>query len=170
MISDEYRRLNAQMHSESKFTGPDALAHIPAILECAAHLGAETVLDYGCGCAVLADLLPLSIQNYDPAIESFSRDPLPADLVVSIDVLEHVEPEMLAQVLEHIRSKALKGAYLHISLVYDGVKLMPDGRNPHLLVMPSEWWIDKLSGDFEILQSEITVKHKKPYSLTVVCR
>jgi hypothetical protein len=79
---------------------------------------------------------------YDPAIESFSQLPSPADLVICWDVLEHVEPNCLDSVLAHIKSLAIKSVYLVIATRADSSKLLPDGRNPHLIVKPAQWWID----------------------------
>ena len=60
------------------------------------------------------------------------------------DVLEHVEPEYLDNVLETIRSLTEKVAYFVIATSLDGTKTLPDGRDPHLIVEDGEWWVDRI--------------------------
>ena len=83
-------------------------------------------------------------QDYDPAIEKVSRLPKPADLVMCRDVLEHVEPELLDNVFEHIHSLANKAVYLVIPRNASTVTL-PDGRNSHLTQQKAKWWIKRFS-------------------------
>ena len=117
--------------------------------------GAESLLDYGCGKATLGEALKarssecskLTLVNYDPAIEKFAQSPEPCDLVVCSDVLEHVEPECLNDVLADLRRLAKKAALLVISTRPSG-KFLPDGRNAHLIIQPAAWWMPKLRKDW----------------------
>jgi hypothetical protein len=84
------------------------------------------------------------VTEYDPAIVGKDTPPSPADLVASTDVLEHIEPESLDEVLAHIASLARVGVFLVISC-RRAVARLPDGRNAHLIVESPEWWRDKLA-------------------------
>ena len=66
-----------------------------------------TLLDYGCGKGgILSDLESryrhINCTGYDPAVMMFANEPQQVECVFSNDVLEHIEPEYLNQVLVHI--------------------------------------------------------------------
>lgn len=145
-ITPEYKTLNQEMHREGKFRGGQTLRHKDAIRDFAKALGAATVLDYGCGPALLSGVM--DVTNYDPCVPKYSSEPDPHDLVVCLDVLEHVEPQCLDAVMGHLRSKATKGAYLCIATRPDSVKTLPDGSNPHRIVKPAGWWEAEVSKRF----------------------
>jgi len=114
----------------------------------------DTVLDYGCGNGtfkkVCNKLFPdVSVLEYDPAIISKDICPKKADIVVCFDVLEHVEPECLSDVLSHIQLINTYGAVLQPCLVAAGHTLS-DGRNAHLIIQDSEWWLNKFKDYFTI--------------------
>jgi hypothetical protein len=69
---------------------------------------------------------------------------------VSLDVLEHIEPECLDDVLDDMKRCTLKGVFLSVSLVTAG-KTLPDGRNAHLIVEPIEWWLPKLMARWDLM-------------------
>jgi 2-polyprenyl-3-methyl-5-hydroxy-6-metoxy-1,4-benzoquinol methylase len=141
LISDGYRDQNKILHETCPEYGSKHRSHrFARAREIAASVGALSILDYGCGKG--ASGVALGAMLYDPAIESFSQLPGPADLVICWDVLEHVEPNCLDSVLTHIKSLAIKSVYLVIATRADSSKLLPDGRNPHLIVKPAQWWID----------------------------
>jgi len=120
-------------------------SHAPMVKAFMQEIGAKTVLDYGCGQGTLQSALkPIKVQLYDPGVVHRDGLPKPADLIVATDVLEHVEPEKLDNVLRHIFLLADKGAYLSISCT-PARETLPDDRNAHLIVQPPEWWIDRLS-------------------------
>ncbi len=74
-------------------------------------LCAQSVLDYGCGKGTLAEAVSFEIREYDPAIAGKDENPLPADLVICTDALEHIEPEYLDAVLVHIASLTRMAAF-----------------------------------------------------------
>lgn len=114
-------------------------------------LGFDDILDYGCGKGSLD--FP-NIKRYDPGVEEFKEDPPEADLVVCTDVLEHIEPDLIDNVLSHIQSKMRKKGYFTIGLD-EANKKLPDGRNAHVLIRPIDWWIEKLSEYFRVESYEV---------------
>ncbi len=145
LASSAYRAQLVRMRQGRRWGG-DGAKHAAPVLAWAEKLQAESILDYGCGEQALAEALkPRRVMGYDAGIIERAGLPKPADLVVCTDVLEHVEPDKLDAVLDHIRRLASKGAYLVIA-TRPAKAILPDGRNAHLIVEPAEWWIDKLSG------------------------
>ena len=70
------------------------------------------------------------------------------NLVMCVDVMEHVETEKVPAVLAHITGLADYGVYLVIAL-RPASHTLPDGSNAHRTVMVVEWWqeaIMKLKG------------------------
>lgn len=145
--SPEYQSMLQQMHQSKKDWGSTAGRHAVGVLAFCGALGAKSILDYGCGKQSLAkaitDRVDIAIDGYDPGIAGLDKDPEPADVVVSIDVLEHVEPEHLDSVLHHIKSKAKLGVFL-LACTRKAKFVLPDGRNAHLIVQPASWWIAKV--------------------------
>lgn len=116
------------------------------------HEDARSVIDYGCGAARgICRFLPPKIKavDYDPGLPGVIGElPLPADLVVSIHMLEHVELEKLDAVIEHIVSLALKAALIVVSCE-PSTKMLPDGTPWHTVVQPPGWWLNKLGGEVQ---------------------
>ena len=63
-------------------------------------------------------------------------------MVVCIYVLEHIEPECLEDVLDHLESLTEQVLFATVHTGPAG-KILPDGRNAHLIQKPSEWWLPK---------------------------
>ena len=145
LVSDDYREQLAAKHAVMRW-GVDGHRHAQEILDFASELGAESILDYGCGHGTLGKALaPRRVQEYDPGIPGKHILPKPADLVVATDVLEHIEPNKLDAVLDHIRRLARSGIYLVVSL-RPAREVLPDGRNAHLIVETPTWWLEQLIG------------------------
>ena len=140
LISEAYRLQNRELHATSMDYGTSGQKH-RAIVE---RYMAGTALDYGCGKATLG--LP---NAYDPAIPGLDSPPAPADLVVCTDVLEHVEPEFLDNVLDDLRRVTRNVLLVAVSTV-PAKKFLPDGRNAHLIVKPLDWWEAKLATRFVV--------------------
>jgi len=113
-----------------------------------------TVLDYGCGNGtfkkVCNELFPdISVLEYDPGITNKDICPKKADIVICFDVLEHIEPECLDDVLSHIQSINTYGAVLQPCLVA-AHHTLEDVGNAHLIIQDSDWWISKFKQYFSI--------------------
>lgn len=145
LISEHYRRMNADLHNRAVF-GQRGARHVPVVREILREYGADcTVLDYGCGRADLERALPdVKVWSYDPAIKHRATLPPPCDIVVCTDVLEHIEPDYLDDVLAHIKILTRKAAHLVVCTKLDGNKKLADGRDPHLIVQPAEWWRERI--------------------------
>jgi hypothetical protein len=150
LITEEYRELNRKLHAEDLNFGITSREFGDSILDMCGSINDEDVLDYGCGKAELAKLLPFKIQSYDPCIEKYSNRPRPANVLVCIDVLEHIEPECLDEVLEDISSLSKKVVFLTVATKLAS-KELPDGRNAHLIVQDYRKWLSKLWEHFTML-------------------
>src|SRR5881394_1730573 len=149
LITEDYRRLNAELHSRGNY-GVSGHKWASKVFDLAGQCEARTVLDYGCGRGTLGAAMRKNYPDwagdfleYDPAIPGKETKPTQADLVVCGDVLEHIEPDCLLAVLDDIRSIARKAVFLVVATRL-AVKTLADGRNAHLIVEPVEWWLPKL--------------------------
>lgn len=152
LISDEYREQNQLLHQSRNKFGQRGHRHLPAITELIERHNCASVLDYGCGTGELAKKAPFDVINYDPAISRYSNMPNSADLVVCTDVLEHVEPDLLDNVLKHLQGLTCKVGYFVIATRPDTSKTLPDGSNPHKIIEKPHWWKSVLSNYFIIEQ------------------
>ena len=151
MISEDYLNADRELHEGTAACGTSSLKWADAVMELARGGHCTTVLDYGCGKGLLAPCLQdLDVREYDPAIVGKDDDPEAADLVVCTDVLEHIEPELLDNVLRHLRALTKKYLFVNIA-TRPAIKTLPDGRNAHLIVEPAEWWRARIEPFFEVL-------------------
>ena len=126
-----------------------------------------TVLDFGAGQGTLGQYVTeacpwVKWTSYDPGIPGI--DTLPTgkfDLIVSSDVLEHIEPEEIDNVLEWLHEHARMSQYHHIACFEAGARL-PDGRLAHLIVEDVHWWKDKFTlPNWDIQFYSDTMKRKR---------
>ena len=124
----------------------------------------SSVLDFGTGKGLLVDHfrseLPstIKVDGYDPSVEKWSRKPEEAyDIVTCIDVLEHIDIDLIDQALHDIKSYTKLFCYVTIDL-QPAVKRLEDGRNAHVMLAPPEWWITRFSQLFPSITS-FTIKH-----------
>jgi len=118
-------------------------------------LGPRSILDYGCGQSRLIDLLDLGyaakLVRFDPAIPEVSQRPDEVfDLLINIDVLEHIEEADLDDVISDMRSLCREA--LIIVDTKEAVTLLGDGRNAHVSLHPAAWWQDRLGRHFAHLE------------------
>ena len=153
LISEAYRAEQERLHETTEY-GTTAVNYAPIVSQIINRMGVSHLLDYGCGAKTnLAKNLKvehkLTYQAYDPGVERFAKAPLPAQMVACIDVLEHVEPEFLENVLEDIRRLAEGIVFLTVTTA-EAYKTLSDGRNAHLTVQPMEWWLPKFWSRWDI--------------------
>jgi len=128
-ISDYYRDQNQQFHDSErergKPWGQSGRKYYKAARDFAEELEAKTMLDYGCGSGTMKESFlakneyEIDIREYDPAIPHKAGMPKSADFVTCTDVMEHVEPQYIDNVLMHINSLATKGAFILVAPVRD---------------------------------------------------
>lgn len=157
LVTDEYLSLLKQVHAEEEGGwGVTAAGKFYWKIELAIdHLKPKTLLDYGSGAGRLKarlskDYPKLIVHEYEPSNPDKSGPGYPSDLVVCIDVLEHVEPECLDDVLIDLERCVLNKGYFTVAL-YKASRILPDGRNAHLIVKSLDWWKQKLETKFRIL-------------------
>lgn len=169
LISNEYRALNAKEHEANNGYGVQGYKHLNVVLGLAEQYGAKDVLDYGCGGATLSQharkMSPLPFHNYDPAIEKYSAAPRGTgyDMVVCTDVLEHIEPACLPEVLRHLSMLTLKVAFIEVAC-RPAKRVLSDGRNAHLIQRDGMFWLDSLRNHFDV----VSFKGKPGHSATFV--
>lgn len=143
LITDAYRRANELLHETTQY-GVTAPRFMQAIAQVAGQHGVRTMLDYGSGPrehlkAAFGDV----VRSYDPCVAALAADPEPADMLVSCDVLEHIEPDLLDNVLDHMAGLAERVAFLTIA-TGPAKKTLPDGRNAHLIQEGAEFWLPRV--------------------------
>jgi len=154
VITPAYRATQAALHLLPNGYGGKGDKWAKAVRDLVRRYDATSVLDYGCGQGALCRALrtelakegrieTLRIAEYDPAIDGKEGLPYFADLVVCTDVLEHVEPALLANVLGHLRALAKKAVFVVIA-TRPSNKTLPDGRNAHLILEDAAWWTARL--------------------------
>jgi hypothetical protein len=114
-------------------------------------LAPKSVIDYGCGQSRLLDELDLGYQarfrRYDPAIPAYSEKPEGVfDLLLNIDVLEHIREPDLDPIIEEMRSFC-RNAILIVDTA-PAELLLPDGQNAHVTLKPKDWWAERLGRHF----------------------
>jgi 2-polyprenyl-3-methyl-5-hydroxy-6-metoxy-1,4-benzoquinol methylase len=153
LISSEYRELNRQLHEARADYGVSSAKWAEHVRQLAGQIGAQSILDYGCGKGALRASLGEIVREYDPAIPGKDAPPTPADLVLCTDVLEHIEPGCLDSVLDDLRRVTLRGGFFTVA-TRKAEKSLADGRNAHLIVQPAKWWLPKLMDRFDVLRFE----------------
>ena len=156
LISKNYLELNKKLHAKQEQYGFWSYQRASMVKHLKEITNIETILDYGCGKGNLAKALPFPIEEYDPAIEGKDKTPLPADLVLCFDILEHVEPEYLDAVLGDLARCTLKLGYFTISTI-PSTNILEDGRNAHLIQKNSDWWYEQLIRFFDLEKGSIRV-------------
>lgn len=159
LISEEYRQQQKALHDEGHY-GVTAGKYAPMVCKLIEQHNVETVLDYGAGskftlirainerrlCSKAFKYIP-----YEPAVPAYAEAPKPAEMVVCIDVLEHIEPDLLDNVLDDLKRVTERIGLFTVSCV-PASKVLPDGRNAHLIQEPPEWWLPKITDRF-VLQT-----------------
>jgi hypothetical protein len=154
-ITEDYQRQQRQMHESKKINyGTTGEKYGEAVAEMIDLMEVDHLLDYGAGhnLSLRKTLKPeraFKYQAYDPGVPELSDNPVPAQMVVCIDVLEHIEPECLDDVLDHLEELTQQVLFATVHTGPAG-KVLPDGRNAHLIQQPSEWWLPKFIERFHL--------------------
>jgi hypothetical protein len=147
-ITPGYLELNRSLHAGG-FYGISGVHWAKIVGQICQAIGSRDVLDYGCGQRTLEKALGFPIHNFDPCIAGLDAAPSPADLVVCTDVLEHIEPDCLDEVLDDLKRVTRRFGFFVIA-TRPALKTLPDGRNAHLIQEGESWWLPKISARFEV--------------------
>jgi hypothetical protein len=157
LITEGYREQQQALHANLQY-GTASLQYAPAVQALLEERGITDLLDYGAGKGRLGEALFVhgyrgDYHPFDPAIPYWSDAPEPAEMVACIDVLEHVEPDLLDEVLDDLQRLTRT---VGVFTVHTGPakKVLPDGRNAHLIQQPAPWWRRKLSKRFRVLRED----------------
>jgi hypothetical protein len=117
------------------------------------EVNGKKLLDYGCGSGDQYSKLSLDkewgiekVFCYDPAIEKYSNKPdynIGVDVVICVDVMEHIPESSVGYVLEDIFKFNSKLVIFNISYVLAS-NILPNGENAHITVKDSAWWYNKI--------------------------
>lgn len=140
---DQYRTLH-----RTRIYGASSQKKSPFIIPHVQRLGPLSAIDYGCGQSSLDRELKEAgvetVYRYDPAIPTYAARPeRDFDLLVSVDVLEHIPEHELDDVLSDMRSLAR-----HALIIVDteeAVQILPNGQNAHATIRPHGWWRQRLA-------------------------
>ena len=154
LISEEYRDMQQELHQNPNY-GVASVQYAPLVAEVMKAAKTRELLDYGAGKGRLGATLetiftePLTIHHYDPAIPQWSRPPEPCKFVACIDVLEHIEPHLIDNVLDDLQ-RVTAGIGVFTVHTKPAVKILRDGRNAHLIQESPAWWLPKFLDRFEL--------------------
>ena len=153
LISEAYRSQQQTLHETTDY-GTMAGQYAPIISKIMNKLEVTHLLDYGCGhnLSLFKSLKVnhrFTYQAYDPCVPEYSANPVPAEMVACVDVLEHIEPDYIDDVLDHLRSVTEALGFFSVA-TGPALKTLPDGRNAHILQMPAEWWLPKFMDRFDV--------------------
>ena len=161
MHKDGFSLINGVRSSPAEaYNGKSTLQFAKLIKDIINKNQITTMLDYGCGKGFfydnpfevkglkvnsLRDYWDTKIDLYDPCYEknSIIDENKIYDLVISIDVLEHIPSQDINWVLEKIFSKAKKYVFINVAC-YSAFALLPNGKNAHINVNDQHWWAEKI--------------------------
>lgn len=154
-ITPEYLELQKLLHLNPNY-GVASLSFAPIVAEIIKKANIKSLSDYGAG----KKNLLLGINNngikdieyfpYDPAFPQYGV-PVASQLVCCIDVLEHIEPELIDNVIQDLAGIVTNLGFFSIHMG-PAIKILADGRNAHLIQKPCSWWLAKIVKHFEIIQ------------------
>jgi hypothetical protein len=111
----------------------------------------RSILDYGAGQSRLVERLVApraeSRDRYDPAIPGISTIPRSSyDMVISVDVLEHLDEPEIDAVLREIHLLARRA--ILVADTRPASTILPNGENAHATIQPPAWWRQKIASFF----------------------
>jgi hypothetical protein len=158
-LVDQYRQLHA-----STVYGNTSVKTLRYLRPEIAVLKPQSIIDYGCGQSRFLDELRLDYDvqyvRYDPAIPEYSRKPRTcADLLVNIDVLEHIEEANLDVVIAELAAFG-RNAIIVVD-TKPAATFLPNGRNAHVTIRPPLWWRERLLRHFPAVYPVATVRRSR---------
>jgi 2-polyprenyl-3-methyl-5-hydroxy-6-metoxy-1,4-benzoquinol methylase len=158
MISHKHIEIYKKIHAETPF---GKRSKFPKHLEnFILKTKPKSILDFGCGKGRLInkikEIFPdIDVSGYDPANPEFneSLDNKKFDMIISSDVLEHVEPEFINETLQYLKTRSRY--FYHLIACSPAKLILPDGRNAHLIIENQLWWRSKFSNhNYKIVKED----------------
>lgn len=155
LITPEYKEQQRAMHESKRINyGTVGEKYGETVAQMVDVMEVDSILDYGAGhnMSLRKTFKPtrsVTYSAYDPGVPELADPPKPAQMVVCIDVLEHIEPGCLDAVLDHLEDLTEEVLFATVHTGPAGKKL-PDGRNAHLIQNPYEWWLPKFIERFTL--------------------
>ena len=166
LLSEEYRNVLQQIHSTEHW-GITASNYLDEIRTCIDKFQPKNILDYGCGAggfkSGVSKYLDIDILEYEPGRPELQSNNLPREFVVCVDVLEHIEPDFLENVLMDLKRVTLKNGFFTVC-TRPAIRILPNGWNAHLIQESNEWWISKITKYFNILG----MREHGPHDMVVI--
>lgn len=151
-LIDQYKLL----HATSKY-GDTSIKNLRYMRPQVKLLKPATILDYGCGQSKLVDVLGeacgAAVTRYDPAIPEFDEKPKTGaqfDLLINVDVLEHVPESQLDSVVREMASYC-KNAIIVID-TRSAKAVLANGENAHCTLKSHAWWGEFLGKFFSYVE------------------
>jgi len=173
LISDEYLSVLRESHVKHPGWGTSAGKHADIVQFFVDQVRPRDILDYGCGKGELFRSMHLGdvdgdyLNEYDPAIVGREKiHQTMFDMVCCIDVLEHIEPDLIDDVLAHLGRLVGMIGYFVIS-TRPASHILPDGRNAHLIVKSANWWREQLIKHFG--EVKMNVNRSRQEAIVLVC-
>ena len=141
------------------YDGKSTLIYAKLIKQIIRKNNIESMLDYGCGKGFyyenpsnayglnidsLKSYWGIDIDLYDPCFQknSYLNEKKKYDLIICIDVLEHIPSHDIEWILEKIIKKAKKYVFINVAC-HSAIALLPNGKNAHINVNSPDWWHQK---------------------------
>ena len=193
-INTKYTRLNPsptslklieyykELRSKNVFKGISLIKHMKSIGDQIKKYKCKTLLDYGSGKGLLYSkeysyidsILDKPIQEYwgleshqcyDPGHPEHSKYPINKyDIVISVDVLEHIPEEDLTWFIKEILSLSKEVVYINVAC-YPALKIFKDGTNVHVSIFEPKEWFDFIikiwKKDFKHLTIFLVTAHQE---------
>ena len=145
--------------SEKAYNGKSTLIFAKLIKDIILKNKIITMLDYGCGKGFfyknpsnqnglkiksLKNYWNIDIDLYDPCFEENANldENKYYDLVICIDVLEHIPTNDIDWILEKLLNKAKKYLFINVAC-HPAIALLPNGENAHVNIQEPKWWHEK---------------------------
>jgi hypothetical protein len=163
LVSEEYKATLENTHKQTNHRwGQSAPAYTKELVSFIRKNEIKSLLDYGSAWGSLKNSFKESnileelesFKEYDPGYPEKCNNNIPQEFVVCVDVLEHVEPELIENVLDDLQRCTERVGFFVIATRL-AKQILSDGRNAHLIVQPREWWEPKISERFNILKSSV---------------
>jgi len=170
MHNEGYAKIDGgYIDKEKSFNGISTIPYAPIIKKIINKNDISNLLDYGCGKGEFYDkkfnldnieypsfknFWGVDIDLYDPGYTRYSKlnEKKNYDMVICIDVLEHIPIEDIDYVLEQLSNLSKKYIFLNVGC-YSAAALLPNGENAHITIQKPEWWYEKILKLIKIRQN-----------------